>query len=104
MPNHAHAIVRPLMSKTHPLEKIVGSWKQFSSKRINEQTGADGNLWQDESYDRIVRDEEHLYRCIQYIGRNPRNAGFKRDACPLWIRPDWVNLGWKFEIDNRIAT
>jgi hypothetical protein len=66
-------------------------------KRINLHLGTTGEVWQDECYDRIVRDEEHLYRCLQYIGRNPTMAGLTRDECPLWINPEWLALGWKFE-------
>jgi putative transposase len=97
MPNHVHAILRPLACTVHPLETILGSWKQFSSRRINGQSGAKGDLWQQESYDRIVRDEEHLYRCLQYIGRNPAKAGLARNECPIWIRPEWAALGWKLD-------
>jgi hypothetical protein len=44
MPNHVHAIVRPTECQTHPLETIAGSWKQFSSRRINEATAGAGDL------------------------------------------------------------
>lgn len=94
MPNHVHVLVRPLDNK-YSLEQNIGSWKKFSARRINSQLGRNGELWQEESYDRIVRDEEHLWRVIQYIGSNPELAGIT--GCPLWIRPNWVQLGWKFE-------
>jgi REP element-mobilizing transposase RayT len=97
MPNHAHVIVRPLMPEAHPIEAIVGSWKKYSSRRINRALQQTGDLWQDESYDRLLRDEEHLWRAIQYIGANPDKAGLPREACPLWIRPHWVKLGWRFD-------
>jgi REP element-mobilizing transposase RayT len=97
MPNHTHAVVRPLACTVHPLEAIAGSWKQFSAKRINDCTGGKGDLWQEESFDRIVRNEEHLYRCLQYIGRNPSKARLTTNECRLWIRPEWVALGWDFE-------
>ena len=97
MPNHAHAVLRPLQSESHPLENLLGSWKRYTSRRINELLGQTGALWQDESYDRIVRDEEHLYRAIQYIGSNPAKAGLPPGTCPLWIRPQWKALGWRFE-------
>jgi hypothetical protein len=32
-------------------------------------------FWQDESYDRLVRDTEEFYRTMQYIERNPVRAG-----------------------------
>ncbi len=97
MPNHAHAIVRPLMSKAHPIETIVGSWKKYSSRRINRALQETEDLWQDESYDRLIRDEEHLWRAIQCIRANPDKAGLPHGSCPLWIRPHWVELGWRFD-------
>jgi len=94
MPNHVHAVVRPLQPDLHPLETILGSWKKYSSRRINQELKRTGDLWQDESYDRIIRDEEHLWRVIQYIAGNPQKAGLSSDFCTLWIRPQWVELGW----------
>lgn len=97
MPNHVHAIVRPLTPATLPLEKVLQQWKGASSCRINRHLGRSGTLWQRESFDRIIRDEEHLWRAIQYIGRNPKMANLPPSAVRLWIRPSWVELGWKFE-------
>ena len=97
MPNHAHVIVRPLMPAGDTLEAILGSWKKYSSRRINRAWQQTGDLWQDESYDRLLRDEEHLWRAIQYVGANPDKARLPRESCPLWIRPQWVELGWRFE-------
>jgi REP element-mobilizing transposase RayT len=97
MPNHVHGIVRPLLSEDEPLERILQSWKRHSAREINRRFGLTGHLWQDESFDRIIRDEEHLWRVIQYIGANPGKAGLSRDQCAIWIRPEWVKLGWRFE-------
>jgi len=97
MPNHVHAIVRPLLCAEEPLERILQSWKRHAARQINRQMGVEGHLWQEESFDRIIRDEEHLWRAIQYIAGNPGKAGLTRDQCPTWIRPEWVRLGWKFE-------
>jgi putative transposase len=96
MPNHVHAIVRPMQPQTHRLENILKSWKSYAGRRINELTGKSGELWQLESYDRIIRDEEHLWHTIQYIGRNPQQAQLPPQTCPRWIRPEWEALGWKF--------
>jgi REP element-mobilizing transposase RayT len=96
MPNHVHALVRPLACDLHPLETILQSWKQFAAKRINDQSGGTGSVWQEESFDRIVRDEEHLYRCVQYIGSNPARAKLSTDACLRWIQPAWAAIGWQF--------
>ena len=94
MPNHVHVVVKPLDSE-FSLEEIIGSWKKHSARKINAALGRSGELWQEEANDRIIRDEEHLWRVIQYIGGNPRQAGIS--GCPVWIRPSWVELGWKFE-------
>jgi len=63
-----------------------------------ELTPASGTIWQKESFDRIIRDPEHLYRVIQYIGRNPAKAGLAANQYLLWIRPSWIQQGWKFEL------
>jgi REP element-mobilizing transposase RayT len=97
MPNHVHAILRPLRSETLPLEKILQGRKRRTAREINSVLGRSGPLWQEESFDRIVRDEEHLYQCIQYIGRNPDKAGLQRGEFRRWIRPSWDALGWKFD-------
>jgi REP element-mobilizing transposase RayT len=96
MQNHVHAIMRPLRPKVDPLEKILQSRKLRTSREINAKLGLEGKLWQEESFDRIIRDEEHLYRCLQYIGDNPRRGGLPHNACPRWVRPSWKDLGWDF--------
>lgn len=95
MPNHVHCVVRPLTA-TSELEEITGSWKSFTGRQLNLKLERHGALWQDESYDRIIRDEEHLWNCLQYIGRNPKKVGLNNESCQLWINPEWEKIGWKF--------
>ncbi len=73
MPNHVHALVQPLPE--HSLGDILHSWKSFSAKQINRLLRRDGGLWQDETFDRIVRDFDELGRWRDYISRNPEKAG-----------------------------
>jgi REP-associated tyrosine transposase len=94
--NHVHVVVRPFQGATDPLEKILQSWKRHTSLEINQQFGIEGRLWQEESFDRIIRDEEHLYRVLQYVGNNPGRAGLNPLNCLIWIRPSWEGLGWTF--------
>ena len=96
MPNHVHAIVRPMGSDDQELEDVLRLCKGRSARAINKHLGMSGPLWQRESYDRIIRDEEHLWRCLQYIGRNPKKAGLTNASCQLWINPEWEKIGWKF--------
>jgi putative transposase len=96
MPNHVHVIVRPLNPRTYDLEDILQSWKGYTARRINSLLHRTGTFWQEECYDRIIRDEEHLYRCIQYIARNPIKAGIRLTVQP-WVRQDWRDAGWDLD-------
>lgn len=98
MPNHIHAVVRPLTPATKPLEMLLQIWKGKSARDINLTQDSSGTIWQRESFDRVIRDPEHLYRVVQYIGRNPAKAGLAPDEYQLWIRPSWFEQGWKFEL------
>lgn len=95
MPNHCHAVLAPFEGFT--LENLLGAIKGVVARRINLAISTGAGIWQEESYDRIIRDEEHLWRVIQYIGRNPRKAGLeKEESWRLWIHPDWESAGWRF--------
>jgi carbamoylphosphate synthase large subunit/REP element-mobilizing transposase RayT len=72
MPNHVHVLVS--LVEGQPLADVLHSWKSFSAKAINHQLGRSGRIWQEESYDRIVRDWNELVRYRDYIARNPENA------------------------------
>lgn len=98
MANHIHAIIRPYSRDDDALSAILHSRKRWIASNVNRMIGRQGVLWQDESFDRIIRDEEHLYRCIQYIGSNPRRAGQNPEDCHRWIQPSWQALGWDFEV------
>lgn len=97
MPNHVHLLVRPLVAKHWSLEKILQSWKRRSARDINRVRGKEGQVWLDESYDSIVRDAQHLWRCLQYIGQNPAKAKLPVGDYDRWVAPDWEKLGWRFE-------
>lgn len=97
MPNHVHAVIRPLSPGTLPLEKILQSRKRYTATVINTRLRRSGSLWQEEAFDRIIRDEEHLYRVIQYVGKNPANAHLRVGQFVRWIKPRWEELGWRFD-------
>jgi Rad3-related DNA helicase/REP element-mobilizing transposase RayT len=73
MPNHVHAIVRPIGG--HELPGILHSWKSFTAHRIKQVESVDGPVWQSEYYDRLIRDSDELKAQIRYVLDNPRNAG-----------------------------
>jgi REP element-mobilizing transposase RayT len=94
MPNHIHLVTKPLDG--FELEEILDSIKGFVSRKVNAVLGRKGPLWEEESYDRIIRDEEHLFRVIQYIGRNPQKARLPKNLGHRWIDPGWEEAGWGF--------
>jgi hypothetical protein len=70
--------------------------KRTAAYRINQIRGASGSLWQEESYDQIIRDEEHLWKIVQYVGRNPKLANIPKDQWIRWIDASWTSAGWRF--------
>jgi len=75
MPNHVHGLVTPAAS--WDLSAILHSWKSFTANRINREVNRRAALWQEETYDHIVRDEEELAACERYIVDNPVQAGLR---------------------------
>lgn len=74
MPNHIH-LVFELIKKNRGISKIMQSIKRTSARKCNLVLNRTGKFWQDESYDRLVRDDKELYFIIKYVLMNPINAG-----------------------------
>lgn len=98
MANHCHLVIRP--HAEHALEDLVGAVKSVTANFVSARENLAGKFWHEESYDRIIRDAEHLYRVVQYIGDNPRRAGSVPQQWQRWINPQWVVAGWNF-VDRR---
>jgi REP element-mobilizing transposase RayT len=77
MPDHIHFIIQPIEhdGTTDSLGSIVGDMKKFTARLINKQIGRTGTLWQDESFDRIIRDIKEYREKAKYIFENPIRAG-----------------------------
>jgi len=81
MPDHVHLLL-------HPKEQEAGVWwslpgilhsiKSFTANELNKLLKRTGTVWQDESFDRIVRDEDEFLEKWNYIRNNP----VKRGLCP----------------------
>jgi hypothetical protein len=50
------------------------SIKSYSANRIQRLLNIQGSVWQDENYDRIIRDEEEYLEKMNYIVNNPLKA------------------------------
>lgn len=93
MPNHCHALVLPLVD--WELEDLLGSIKKWSSGRIRRWAPPPGPIgkprfWQQESYDRIVRDAEELAAFRRYIAQNAAKANLPPDDY-LYVAAEWLD-------------
>ncbi len=86
MNNHAHVILKPILNYT--LSRIMKGIKGVSANKINELRGSKGSIWQDESFDRILRDEKEFNEKLEYMFNNPIKAGITEDT--------WTYIGWYF--------
>ena len=74
MPNHVHAVLRPMANWT--LSDILKSWKGFTGREVNKILKRTGRIfWQAESFNHMVRDDDDMHRCCHYTIMNPVNAG-----------------------------
>ncbi len=81
MPNHVHVLFRP--RDGHPLGKILHSWKSFTAKKINAALNQTGACWQEDYWDRLIRNERHFAACQRYIAQNPVKAQLRDDEFTL---------------------
>jgi REP element-mobilizing transposase RayT len=97
MPNHVHMLITPHES----LSKLTQSIKRFTAREGNRMLALTGRpFWQDESYDRLVRDQSEFRRIAFYIEMNPVRAGLAAtpeafpwsSAWPINNRPQIGNL------------
>jgi putative transposase len=73
MPNHVHVLLLPKTSLS-----VITRWVKGSTAReANLILGRTGEaFWQDESFDRRVRNDFELDRIVRYVEYNPVSAGF----------------------------
>ena len=71
MNDHVHVMCRPF--EGFSLQHLVHSWKSYTAKIIVKGRGISGPFWQDEYFDRIVRNEKELLEKLIYIQNNPLN-------------------------------
>lgn len=99
MPDHVHLLIRPFEKEPGRwwnLSELLKGMKGASARAINLKRGRKGPLWQDESFDRIMREGEFEQK-YRYIRGNPyrRRLVKENEVYPaLWITCDvdgWMN-------------
>ena len=73
MPNHVHILVS--IGNEYSLSSIVHSWKSFTSHQANRILGRSGPFWQEDYFDRRIRNSRHFQATVRYIEENPVKAG-----------------------------
>jgi len=67
--------------------KILQDLKKYTAVHANKILQRDGQFWQRESYDHLIRDNKELERTIWYVLNNPVKAGFV---------DDWKQWKWSY--------
>jgi len=94
MPDHVHLILTPLVdierrevvSLTEIMKAIKGASGHFVNRRLRQR----GAIWQEESFDHVLRSSESLDQKIDYVLNNPVRRGIVTDWREyrwLWHRP-----------------
>ena len=91
MPDHLHLLLKPLRDLSgwpYPLLDILQCFKSATAHRINQCLHTSGPVWQEESFDHVVRSDESLKEKAEYIRLNPvrRNLVLRpEDYRWLWV-------------------
>ncbi len=92
MPDHVHMLFAPLIegSRLVSLAEILQRIKGSSAHTVNRLLHRSGPVWQDESFDHVLRSSEDLNSTIAYIENNPVRKGLvsrPEDYKWTWRRP-----------------
>lgn len=93
MPDHVHLMLTPLADENGEisLSEIMQTIKSASAHRINRYLGFKGRIWQQESFDRAMREVENARGRIEYMVGNPVRAGLASN--PYDYRWVWTSTG-----------
>ena len=79
MPNHVHTLFEVT---TTPLGEVVKSWKGYTAREANRLLGRKGTFWEEEYWDRYMRDERHFRETVRYLEHNPVKAHLTKTSDP----------------------
>ena len=78
MPNHVH-VVLTLANDDCSLLRSLQRFKSYTALQANRLLHRQGQFWQRESYDHLIRDATEMTRIISYVLENPVKAGLTND-------------------------
>jgi len=91
MPDHVHLLLTPLRDENgwpHSLASILKLIKGISARELSRLLGRAGPLWQEESFDHVLRGNESFVEKLEYIRQNPVRRGLverPEDYPWLWV-------------------
>jgi putative DNA methylase len=96
MPDHVHLLLTPLLDADgwpYGLPAIFKLIKGASARSVIKILGTSGPVWQEESFDHVLRSQESLKEKLEYIRQNPVRRGLvqKPEDYPwLWIEQNSI--------------
>lgn len=99
MSNHVHVVFTLSGQATetgeiNSLTRQMQSMKSYSGRKANELLMLTGKFWEEESYDRLVRNDAELIRIVQYVLNNPVKAGL----CQNWREWAWCYVKPEYDM------
>jgi|HubBroStandDraft_6_1064221.scaffolds.fasta_scaffold1065868_1 REP element-mobilizing transposase RayT len=91
MPDHVHLLLLPLRDEKgwpYSLPTILKLLKGTSARSVNKLMGCYGPVWQEESFDHVLRSQESFEEKLEYLRQNPVRRGLVKKAEDykwLWI-------------------
>jgi REP element-mobilizing transposase RayT len=94
MPDHVHLLLTPLRDadgNVYSLVEILQGIKGASAHSLNRALRRSGPVWQEESFDHVLRSVENFEEKLEYIRQNPVRRGLVTAAEDYrWL---WVEQG-----------
>ncbi|HUU96554.1 MAG TPA: hypothetical protein VM487_12505, partial [Phycisphaerae bacterium] len=89
-----HLVFTPLedrLGNPFGLAEIMSGIKGASAHSVNKLLGRKGHVWQDESFDHILRRNENIQEKVEYICLNPVRKGLVADENDYpWLWREWL--------------
>jgi REP element-mobilizing transposase RayT len=91
MPDHVHLLLTPLEDDDgwpYTLPAVLKLIKGVSARNVNRLLGSSGPVWQEESFDHVLRSTDSFAEKLEYIRQNPVRRGLvPRPADYPWLWP-----------------
>jgi REP element-mobilizing transposase RayT len=82
---------RDELGTTFGTAEIMHAIKGVSARRVNRMLSRSGHVWQDESFDHVLRNDEDRRATAEYICANPVRAGLvQADSEYRWLWREWI--------------